>query len=259
MLKSPIREAADVRFVEIKGNLKRLEKEVYKDRTRKCWSSSTRTGELTIQTRSTRNLQAAHMNKISKYVIYGGGGVLAGLILGFLFANWMRAGITANAPVAVDAEQRAASVNSGRRDDLPEGHPNVGTPGSPGSGELPPNHPNISDSPTAASPEVELPSLDPLPAGSKELRMEQKYKNIQTLKGIPEGRMDDIMFAFRAALSVDCTHCHTGDQYEKDDKPAKKVTREMIQMTRELNAKQAPGMERITCFTCHRGQLKPPS
>ena len=112
--------------------------------------------------------------------------------------------------------------------------------------------------PAAPGETTELPSLDPLPASSKEERAEQKYKNIQLLKGIPSERLTKIMFSFKASLGVDCTYCHIKDQFEKDDKPAKQVARKMIQLVRDTNTKLG-SMTHVTCFTCHRGQTRPAS
>ena len=103
---------------------------------------------------------------------------------------------------------------------------------------------------------AELPSLDPLPAGSKEERAEQKYKNIQLLRGIPSDRLMKVMFAFKSSLGVDCTYCHIKDQFEKDDKPTKQTARKMIQLVRDTNGKLGT-TGRVTCFTCHRGQTRP--
>ena len=103
---------------------------------------------------------------------------------------------------------------------------------------------------------AELPSLDSLAAGSKEERAEQKYKNIQLLRGIPSDRLMKVMFAFKSSLGVDCTYCHIKDQFEKDDKPTKQTARKMIQLVRDTNGKLGT-TGRVTCFTCHRGQTRP--
>jgi hypothetical protein len=102
---------------------------------------------------------------------------------------------------------------------------------------------------------VSLPSLEPLPASSKEERAEKKYKNIQLFKGLPADRIESIMFAFKDSLGVECTYCHVKDQFEKDDKTAKQTARKMISLVRDANAKL--GSPRVSCFTCHRGQPRP--
>jgi photosynthetic reaction center cytochrome c subunit len=66
------------------------------------------------------------------------------------------------------------------------------------------------------------------------------------------------MFAFKSALGVECTHCHVKDHFDKDDKATKQMARKMITLTRNANA-QLGGAARVTCYTCHRGQARPPS
>lgn len=189
-------------------------------------------------------------------IVYGIGGVVLGLVLGFMVANWTRAGMGATT-VTPGQEQGSRSVNS-PPSQLPEGHPDISGAASPAPQELPAGHPDIGGATQPAAP-LELPSLDPLPAGSKEERVENKFKNIKVLKGIPADRLESIMFAFRASLGVDCTHCHIKDQWEKDARETKQVARKMIQMTRDINKQYVEGLGRVTCFTCHRGQVKPQS
>src|SRR5262245_52854963 len=59
------------------------------------------------------------------------------------------------------------------------------------------------------------------PAQAAEQTMEQKYKNIQVLKGLPASQMRPMMNYISASLGVNCAFCHvkTGDQWEfdKDD------------------------------------------
>jgi hypothetical protein len=198
-----------------------------------------------------------------EYVSYGIIGVVAGLVLGFIVANWV--GTAANEAQAISSAatgSNPASVNSSNSGQaLPPGHPPID------SGQTipaPPLPAGTSTAPDASSPSsmaqtgapAELPSLDPLPASSKEERAEQKYKNIQLFRGVPSERLLKIMFAFKSSLGVDCTYCHIKDQFEKDDKPTKQTARKMIQLVRDTNAKLG-GTARVTCFTCHRGQTRP--
>ena len=202
---------------------------------------------------------------IKDYIVYGIAGIVLGLVLGFYSANWFGPKPVPGALTASSGDN-ATSVNS----------PGTGIPNQ----ELPPNHPPIDAGRTVPAPplpadaapssapssaphtptadETQLPSLDPLPASSREERAEHKFKNIQLLKGLPEDRLMSVMFAFKASLGVDCTHCHIKDQFEKDDKPPKQVARKMITLVRETNAKLG-GAARVTCFTCHRGQVRPAS
>jgi Photosynthetic reaction centre cytochrome C subunit len=202
------------------------------------------------------------MNK--EYISYGIVGVVAGLVLGFIVANSVGSTGGGAAPTTSSAssEPKAASVNSSNTGQaLPPGHPAIDTGQTIPAPPLPAGTPGASDAGSASSADLtgtsaELPSLDPLPASSKEERAEQKYKNIQLLRGIPSERLLKVMFAFKSSLGVDCTYCHIKDQFEKDDKPQKQTARKMIQLVRDTNAKLG-GTARVTCFTCHRGQTRP--
>ena len=196
-----------------------------------------------------------------EYVSYGLIGIIAGLVLGFIVGNWATPAGGASPQAAAGGENKPASVNSSNTgQSLPPGHPPLDSGQTIPAPPLPEGA-SASASASAAAPAgetTELPSLDPLPPGSKEERAEQKYKNIQLLKGIPAERLTKIMFSFKASLGVDCTYCHIKDQFEKDDKTAKQVARKMIQLVRDTNAKLG-SMTRVTCFTCHRGQTRPAS
>jgi hypothetical protein len=68
----------------------------------------------------------------------------------------------------------------------------------------------------------------------------------------------------RASLGVHCDFCHvvddkTGWQFDKDDKKEKKTAREMIAMTIKLNKEQFNGHADVSCWTCHRGAIRPVS
>jgi hypothetical protein len=54
------------------------------------------------------------------------------------------------------------------------------------------------------------------------------------------------------------------DQWEKDDKPTKEITREMIKMAGAINNDYLKNIKNlksetpiVNCTTCHRGQIKP--
>ena len=201
------------------------------------------------------------MNK--EYVSYGIIGIVVGLVLGFIVANSVSSGGgDASSSAVTAAGDKPASVNSSNSGQaLPPGHPPIDSGQTIPAPPLPAGTPGASDAPAGAASmgqtgPAELPSLDALPPGSKEERAEQKYKNIQLLRGIPSERLMKVMFAFKSSLGVDCTHCHIKDQFEKDDKPTKQTARKMIQLVRDTNAKLG-GAARVTCFTCHRGQTRP--
>jgi len=198
------------------------------------------------------------MNK--DYLIYGIGGIVLGLVLGFYSANWFGPKPVQGAQAASGAEPKSTSVNSSAASspELPPNHPPVDTGQTIPAPPLPSDAASSAPSSASASPAVQLPSLDPLPASSREERVEQKYKNIQILKGLPSDRLMSVMFAFKSSLGVDCTYCHIKDQFEKDDKPPKQMARKMITLVRDTNSKLG-GAARVTCFTCHRGQTRPAS
>ena len=149
-----------------------------------------------------------------EYISYGLIGIVAGLVIGFFVGNAMYPG-TGAATQTAGTTTGAVSVNSpGANQQLPPNHPAI-EPGK--TTPAPPLPPGTADRPVddaasassnaeaGAAGGVSLPSLDPLPAGSKEERTEQKYKNIQLLKGLPADRLMKIMFAFKDSLGVDCT------------------------------------------------------
>ncbi len=175
-------------------------------------------------------------------------GIVAGLVIGFFAANSLPKSPAATAPTAPTSG--AAQTPAG---DLPPGHPPIsGSETTP----APPLPEGAGGSASAAGTAPELPSLEALPAASKEKRAEQEYKNIQVLKGIPADRVQKIMFAIKDSLGVECTYCHIKDQFEKDDKTAKQTARKMIRRVRQINEDGLGG--NVSCYTCHRGQTRPP-
>lgn len=89
-------------------------------------------------------------------------------------------------------------------------------------------------------------------------------QNLQVLpKEMTRPEVTALMRTFTAALGVQCTHCHVGTPQErfKDDLPAKATARKMIKMVMAVNADPIgvkPGEpNKVTCYTCHRGALKP--
>jgi hypothetical protein len=73
------------------------------------------------------------------------------------------------------------------------------------------------------------------PGPDKNLSSEQASQNIQVFNDMPAGQMARTIAVFAVVLGVDCSHCHLADQWDDDDKPAKQVTREMVQMVSGIN------------------------
>jgi photosynthetic reaction center cytochrome c subunit len=124
-------------------------------------------------------------------------------------------------------------------------------------------------------------------------RAQTPPQNLKVLpKNLTRPQVTALMRTFTVALGVQCTHCHAGTppqlNYAADEKPTKEVARKMIHMVMHINEEhlkgigsptepaaapaappaaggQAPvpppplgdGPQKVTCFTCHRGQLKP--
>jgi len=94
-------------------------------------------------------------------------------------------------------------------------------------------------------------------AEDKNKPAEQVFHNIQSLKGVPAGRMPQIMDFFANSLGVRCGHCHVPDQWEKDDKDTKKKAREMLSMVHGIIKEFYGGQGPIGCWGCHEGKIKP--
>jgi hypothetical protein len=90
---------------------------------------------------------------------------------------------------------------------------------------------------------------------------EAVFKNVQVLKGIPVDEFMGTMGLFAAALSADCSECHTGagtdDPKWEEDTPKKRTARRMIQMMQAINRDNFNGRQQVTCWTCHRGVREP--
>jgi Photosynthetic reaction centre cytochrome C subunit len=88
---------------------------------------------------------------------------------------------------------------------------------------------------------------------------EEAYKNIQVLKGMPAARLPVVMGFFTRWLGVNCAHCHVAGDFVSDAKPAKQTARKMLNMVTAINRDSFGGSGPVTCWTCHRGSVKPES
>jgi hypothetical protein len=92
----------------------------------------------------------------------------------------------------------------------------------------------------------------------------------QNLQVLPKDwtlqQVQQTMRTVAGALGVECSHCHVSQADRASDaKPQKVTARKMLQMTMAINNEllegigdPAPaGTSKVTCFTCHRGVLKP--
>jgi photosynthetic reaction center cytochrome c subunit len=97
------------------------------------------------------------------------------------------------------------------------------------------------------------------PASAKPKMAEDVFKNIQVLKGIPADQFIPTMQFIGASLGVECDFCHVERAFEKDDKKPKQIARKMMQMMFAINKDNFEGHREVTCYSCHRGSMKPVS
>jgi hypothetical protein len=92
---------------------------------------------------------------------------------------------------------------------------------------------------------------------------------VKVLTGLTVPEFEQEMQHFVQAMGVSCTGCHMPRaNFASDENPRKVKAREMIGMTKALNKQFFPDhtpaegesvLGRITCYTCHQGDLKPKS
>jgi len=96
------------------------------------------------------------------------------------------------------------------------------------------------------------------------------YKNLQVLsKDITQPQLMQNMKFFAQSLGVRCSHCHVGVEgqplstfdFASDAKREKQVARAMLRMVHRINSEDFGVKDfsqvKVTCYTCHRGALKP--
>jgi photosynthetic reaction center cytochrome c subunit len=86
---------------------------------------------------------------------------------------------------------------------------------------------------------------------------EQKFTNIQVLKGIPADQLIPSMQFISASLGVECEFCHVEHAMDKDDKKPKLIARKMMIMMMQIDADNFKNERVVTCYTCHRGSVHP--
>lgn len=91
------------------------------------------------------------------------------------------------------------------------------------------------------------------------------FKNVKNFAEMPAGRLLAVMqFGYSRSLGVDCTHCHTPEEWSSESKPQKQIARDMQVMSLKISNDILKNMESlggrqavVNCTTCHRGQVKP--
>lgn len=101
-----------------------------------------------------------------------------------------------------------------------------------------------------------------------------EFTNLKVLdKDIGKQQLINIMRGWSKGLGVRCNHCHVGPDnlqgmdFATDEKEHKRAARSMLEMAIAINGRYIGNWEeageegerqRVTCFTCHRGQQEPP-
>lgn len=90
--------------------------------------------------------------------------------------------------------------------------------------------------------------------------------SVKVLTGLTAPVFEEEMRQMVQALGVTCGYCHVRGNFATDENPKKLIARQMLEMTRTLNARHFAGyrpkegesvLGRVTCFTCHQGDVKP--
>ncbi len=85
---------------------------------------------------------------------------------------------------------------------------------------------------------------------------EQVFKNIQVFKGIPANDLIPSMEFMAASLKIECSDCHTAGDFSAETR-MKSIARHMVNMQRDINAKNFNNRNQVTCMTCHGGKENP--
>jgi Photosynthetic reaction centre cytochrome C subunit len=89
---------------------------------------------------------------------------------------------------------------------------------------------------------------------------------VKVLSGLTVPEFEAEMQLMTQALGASCGTCHARGNFVSDSNPLKVRARQMLEMTRAINQQffpdHKPGdgesrLGRITCFTCHQGELHP--
>jgi photosynthetic reaction center cytochrome c subunit len=103
---------------------------------------------------------------------------------------------------------------------------------------------------------------DPIPAAeSGGPSAGTQFKNVKVLNDLSVAEFTRVMVAITnwVAPKEGCAYCHKGADLADDSLYTKVVARQMLQMTRHINAKwkNHVGDTGVTCYTCHRGNPVP--
>lgn len=111
-------------------------------------------------------------------------------------------------------------------------------------------------------------------AGGAAGQIPDEFTNLELLdKDIEKRQLVSIMRDWAVGLGVRCNHCHVGPDnlvgmdFASDEKATKQTARQMLEMARAVNrelladlpvVEEGASHQNVSCYTCHRGQAKPP-
>ena len=98
--------------------------------------------------------------------------------------------------------------------------------------------------------------------GERVPMVEETFKTVQLLRGIPVDTFFEVMGTFASSMGNDCTFCHAANSALNkaafaEQTPRIQRARQMITMMNALNKQYFNGAPRVTCFTCHGGSNVP--
>jgi glutaredoxin len=77
------------------------------------------------------------------------------------------------------------------------------------------------------------------------------------LERLGEDKLRAVMEEYNRALDVDCSHCHITDRWADESKPQFQTARKMGRMVSEINERLLRDVGQVSCWTCHRGEVRP--
>jgi photosynthetic reaction center cytochrome c subunit len=91
---------------------------------------------------------------------------------------------------------------------------------------------------------------------------EDVFLNVPDMGTAPVDEFMETMGMFASALGLNCADCHTFESSSSwaayaDETPIKRTTRRMIRMVEAINQQHFGGQPFVSCWTCHRGDLRP--
>ena len=83
-------------------------------------------------------------------------------------------------------------------------------------------------------------------AGRENEPASKVFTNVKLHGETPAGRLLRIMeMGYSRSLGVSCEHCHVTTDWASDEKAAKRIARQMVLLTRELNDQRLPALSEL--------------